>query len=239
MVQEIWHTDLISKEEIAIVGVLGRSDSALEDFDQVLTTTDPLALPEAQLTLIAVSDDAIQEVAAKLNSQHGLLAHTSGAQSIKAIKNQRRGVCYPLQTFSKTREVNFEEIPFCIEAESEQDLELLQQFSSVLSNKVNKLNSKDRKYLHLAAVYVNNFVNQLYQTAHEILEEQELPFELLLPLISETAAKVQGNLPADIQTGPAKRQDKGIIKQHLKIQNADRQKLYKLLTKAIKQSQNR
>ena len=100
------------------------------------------------------------------------------------------------------------------------------------------MDSEQRKYLHLAAVYVNNFVNQLYQTAYEILEDREIPFDLLQPLILETAQKVIDQKPADVQTGPAKRGDEGIMQAHLSIQSAANQKIYQLLTTAIKNSQN-
>lgn len=225
-------------KEIALVGVLGRNPETLRNFDQSLTTTDPLALPAADLTIVAVSDDAIGKVTAALQKKHGLLAHTSGAQKLDAIQAERRGVCYPLQTFSKLRAVDFTNIPFCLEAHSEDDFELLQHFALQLSSRVEAMDSEQRKYLHLAAVYVNNFVNQLYQTAYEILEDREIPFDLLQPLILETAQKVIDQKPVDVQTGPAKRGDEGIMQAHLSIQSAANQKLYQLLTTAIKNSQN-
>lgn len=225
-------------EEITLVGVLGRNPETLRDFDQVLTTTDPLALPAADLTIVAVSDDAIGKVTAGLQKKHGLLAHTSGAQKLDAIQAERRGVCYPLQTFSKLRAVDFTNIPFCLEVHSEDDFELLHHFASQLSSRVEAMDSEQRKYLHLAAVYVNNFVNQLYQTAYEILEDREIPFDLLQPLILETAQKVIDQQPADVQTGPAKRGDESIMQAHLSIQSAANQKIYQLLTTAIKNSQN-
>ncbi|MDC7998192.1 Rossmann-like and DUF2520 domain-containing protein [Gilvibacter sediminis] len=232
------YESILNLEEIQLVGVLGRNPETLASFDADLTTTDPKTLPAADLTIIAVSDDAIEAVSKKLQEKHGLLAHTSGAQTLNAIKGKRKAVCYPLQTFSKTRTVVFESIPFCLEAECEEDYELLERFCGLLTTRVVRMNSKDRKYLHLAAVYVNNFVNQLYQTAHEILEDRELPFDLLHPLILETAKKVMDNRPTEVQTGPAKRGDQGIIDAHLSIQSEANKELYTLLTQAIQNSQN-
>lgn len=228
---------LLNCPEIELVGVFGRNQEALSDFEQVLTTTEAIVLPAADLSLIAVSDDAIARVSMKMEPKHGLLAHTSGAQAIGAIKSDRAGVFYPLQTFSKQAAVDFSEIPICIEAKKAEDLELLKKLAHLLSDRVQPMNSADRKYLHLAAVYVNNFVNQLYQTAFEIVDQRELPFNLLYPLIKETARKVRDNVPAKVQTGPAKRNDTGIISKHLELQNPDNKELYTLLTQAIQNSQ--
>ena len=233
-----FYESILPLEEIQLVGVLSRNAETLASFDAVLTTTDPLALPAADLTIIAVSDDSISKVSQKLEQKHGLLAHTSGAQTLNAIAGQRRGVCYPLQTFSKARAVDFSTIPFCLEAETEKDYELLEYFCSLLTQRVVRMNSDDRKHLHLAAVYVNNFVNQLYQRAYEILDGRDLPFDLLHPLILETANKVMDNRPSDVQTGPAKRGDQGIMEAHLEIQSEANQKIYTLLTQAIQNSQN-
>lgn len=231
------YTAMIEIEEVDLVGVYSRNEQTLADFSQVLTTTDPLILPAADITIIAVSDDAITEVSSKLLPKHGLLAHTSGAQPLEAIQSEKRGVLYPLQTFSRDRTVDFNKVPFCIEAESDSDYKRLEMLCESLTDRVEYVLSEDRKYLHLAAVFVNNFVNQLYQTAYEVLEGRDIPFDLLYPLIEETAAKVKGVVPSTVQTGPAMRNDKGVINKHLAIQNEDQQKIYKLLTQAIKQSQ--
>ena len=141
---------------------------------------------------------------------------------------------YPLQTFSKNTEINFKTIPICIEAEEENDLKLLQKLGESISKKVVNISSNERAQIHLAAVFVNNFVNELYHISEDILKEKGLDFELLKPLISETAKKIEMLSPAKSQTGPAKRGDTATIEKHKSmIKHKLQKKVYKSLTKSI------
>lgn len=225
--------------DIEIIQIYGRTENALSQFNhQVNTTTDLSKLKAADIYLVAISDDAIAEVSKLLVDKKGLIAHTSGSVAINVLpKKNSRGVFYPLQTFSAHRKVNFKEIPICIEAENEADFELLHQLASAISDKVIQINSDQRKALHLAAVFANNFTNHIYNIAQEICMQKSVPFELLLPLIKETAEKIQDLTPLEGQTGPARRNDKGTLKKHLaQLQKKEHKKIYSLLSKSIQKT---
>jgi len=156
---------------------------------------------------------------------------------IFAPYTSRYGVFYPLQTFSKDRTVSFDHIPVFIEANNPEDEQLLKQIGNQLSDTVIPLNSEKRKYLHLAAVFACNFTNHLYAQASDILEKQEIPREMLFPLIQETVDKIKQMHPRDAQTGPAVRYDQNIMQNHLNLLKEDMQKeeIYKLLSQSIHQ----
>jgi predicted short-subunit dehydrogenase-like oxidoreductase (DUF2520 family) len=148
-------------------------------------------------------------------------------------KNRKAGF-YPLQTFSKNKEINFKEIPICLEAQNETDLQLLKQVAENISDVVLEINSVQRKSLHVSAVFVSNFVNHLYKIGNDICLENNVSFDVLKPLISETANKIMTLSPIDAQTGPAKRKDTTTINSHLSFLTNENQKdIYKILTKSI------
>ena len=189
----------------------------------------------ADLYIIAISDDAIAEVSKDVPFSNQLVVHTSGSVAMQAIDTKnRQGVFYPLQTFSKSKEVDFKTIPICIETQNEKDFNTLETVAKSISNAVYKINSDQRKALHVAAVFVSNFVNHLYQMGNDICIENELSFDILKPLIQETANKIITLSPNEAQTGPAKRKDTQTINTHLNFLTNDNQKeIYKLLTKSI------
>lgn len=185
--------------------------------------------------IIAVSDSAIREVSEKLQGVDSIVAHTSGSVSIDELPNEyRRGAFYPLQTFTKEKKLDFSTIPICIEAENQKDFGLLSQLAGCISKNVKKVSSPQRKSLHLAAVFANNFTNHLYQAAHDICKENNLSFDLLIPLIVETADKIKTLSPFEAQTGPARRNDMATINDHIEMMaNPDRKELYFKLSKSI------
>jgi predicted short-subunit dehydrogenase-like oxidoreductase (DUF2520 family) len=205
----------------------------LFDSNKITSTFNDLAA--ADLYIIAVSDDAIAKVSSQLPFENRLVVHTSGSVPLDALdKKNRNGIFYPLQTFSKKAEVDFSQIPICLESENEADFELLQKVAEIISHKVYKINSEQRKALHVAAVFVNNFVNHLYQIGNEICEENKVPFEVLKPLILETANKIMTLSPKEAQTGPAIRNDKQTIASHLDfLMNENQATIYKTLTQSI------
>jgi len=222
--------------EIELVQVLARnplSISSLISTDKI--TSDFKALCPVDLTIIAVTDKEITNVSEHIPSDNRLVVHTSGSVAIEtlAAKN-RKGVFYPLQTFSKSKEIDFKLIPICIEAQQESDLELLKTVAKSISNSVYDVNSQQRKALHVAAVFVSNFTNHLYQIGNELCEENKLPFSILIPLILETAQKIVSLAPKEAQTGPAQRMDTLTINSHLDFLTDENQKeIYKMLTKSI------
>jgi len=222
--------------DIELVQVFARNKSNLSHlFDVDKITSDYNQLKEADLYIISVSDDAINEVSHLLPFNNKLVAHTSGSVAIDELcSTNRKSVFYPLQTLSKKKEVNFKEVPLCIEAQNETDLKLLTEVAKCISDKVFEVNSEQRKSLHVAAVFVSNFVNHLYKIGSDICTEHHVPFEILKPLILETAKKVQVLSPNDAQTGPAKRKDTTTINKHLAIlTDENQQEIYKILTKSI------
>lgn len=194
----------------------------------------------ADLYICAVHDQAIPSVAEVLAAQIGsskLVVHTSGATPSEALAEHfpRYGVFYPLQSFSKEKAVDFTKVPMCIFAKAEEDQAKLLQLAHRISQQVAVVNDEQRAGLHVAAVFVNNFVNQLFQIGYEICQDQQLPFEMLLPLMQETLDKVRENEPAKMQTGPAQRGDQATMERHLKrIEGrADWIKIYTLLSEII------
>jgi predicted short-subunit dehydrogenase-like oxidoreductase (DUF2520 family) len=193
---------------------------------------------KSQIVILAISDDAIAEFSASMSPSDTLLVHTSGSVNLHDMdKKHSRGVFYPLQTLSKKRSVDFSTIPICIEALERKDLDLLQSLAQSLGCSSKIISSEQRLALHLAAVFVNNFSNQMYRIAHEITDSERLDFDLLKPLILETAAKVQYLSPFQAQTGPALRKDRKTIKRHLKqLDNENHRLIYEILTKSIQQT---
>ncbi|MGY0038140.1 Rossmann-like and DUF2520 domain-containing protein [Pedobacter sp. NJ-S-72] len=148
-----------------------------------------------------------------------MVVHTSGAtpMSVLSIVKNGYGVIYPLQTFSKSKAVDMTRVPLCIEADQESTLEKISVIAQLLSPKVSVVTSEQRGILHLAAVIACNFSNHLYQLSSELLEQHNLKFDLLKPLILETAEKVQSASPAEAQTGPASRNDQKTIRKNIDL----------------------
>ncbi|MFC4817189.1 Rossmann-like and DUF2520 domain-containing protein [Flavobacterium sp. GCM10023249] len=207
--------------------------SHLIDYERV--TNNINSLLEADVYIISVTDDAIENISAQIPYKNKLVVHTSGTISITNLDSKnRKGVFYPLQTFSKNKSVNFKEIPICLETQNQEDYHLLEKIAHSISDKIFNINSEQRKALHVAAVFSCNFVNHLYQLGSEICKENNIPFEILYPLIQETANKIKTLSPEEAQTGPAKRNDTTTINAHLHfLQNETQKEIYKLLTKSI------
>lgn len=203
--------------------------------NRVSITDDFNKLVDADIYILAISDDAISKFSKQLTLNDKLVVHTSGTVGIHDLdKKHRRGVFYPLQTFSKDHHIDFKDVPICIEALEKNDLQILKDIAEAIGSTYYKINTEQRQILHLSAVYVNNFTNQLYRIAHEISDAKGINFDILKPLILETAKKVQIMSPFMAQTGPAKRNDKKTIKKHLKlIENKDHKAIYELLTNSI------
>jgi len=193
--------------------------------------------PETDLFIIAVKDDAIAEVIPRLSTLNKLVVHTSGAVELQRLLNftPNAGVFYPLQTFSKTKELNFWEVPMCIEGADEAIAKILEELARTISNNVYRVSSAQRKVLHLSAVFACNFTNHLYAVAQDLLAESNMNFDMLRPLIMETADKIKQHSPASVQTGPAVRNDEKTMQAHLQMLAGkhDLQKMYQLLSQDI------
>lgn len=226
-----------SNNEIELVQVFARRIASVENIiPKEKIISDYNELKKADLYIISVSDDAIFEVSDKLPFSDRLVVHTSGTKPMNILSDKnRKGVFYPLQTFSKNKNVNFREIPICLEAENQKDLDVLRKTAYLISDKIFEIDSDKRKALHVSAVFVSNFVNHLYRIGEEICTENNIPFYVLKPLIAEVADKIKYLNPKEAQTGPAKRGDLETINSHLDFlkNNTENHEIYKLITQAI------
>lgn len=208
---------------------------ACDDLKQVPAKSD--------FFLMSVNDDSIEEVLSQLTFRDKLIAHTSGSVSSDVFQNlgfENYGVFYPLQTFSIDQEIDLSEVPFCIEGSSNPIQETLFTLASKISSNVSVVNSEQRKSLHIAAVFACNFTNHLYSIAEELLSKNGMSFDLLRPLILETALKAQKQSPASAQTGPAARKDLAVINAHLQMLagSENLKHLYGLITGNIIKQKN-
>ena len=191
----------------------------------------------ADIYFITIKDSAFEEVLPRINFKNKLVVHCSGSLPLSVLEkySENTGVFYPLQTFSKNRKVDFNEIPVFIEANSVKNEKILLEIARQISGSVEVTDSERRKTLHISAVFACNFVNYFYTIAADILKSKEIPFNVIKPLILETARKVQEMEPEKAQTGPAIRFDENIINEHCKELNAfpEYQQLYMSISKSI------
>ena len=226
-------------KEVHVVQWYNRSLENIKQYPKEVAITDQLGhLEEADVYLVALSDDAIPITANELAPLKGIVAHTAGSVPMDVLKHHtNQGVFYPLQTFSKNRAVDFKSIPICIEANNDQNKETLTKLAHAIGENIHYINSTQRMGLHTAAVFVNNFTNHLYQVGAQICEEQEVPFDLLRPLIAETAVKIESITPKEAQTGPALRNDKTTLQKHMdQLSNPVFKNLYLTLTESIQKN---
>ena len=214
------------------------SAKALADkLNSQCTTQKSALVKDADVYFIALKDSVLQEVLSGIDFNPKFVVHCSGSMPISVLDKYATnyGVMYPLQTFSKERKVDFSKIPVFIEANNPETERLLLQIGKQISERVSVLTSDKRKSLHIAAVFACNFVNHFYALAAEYLENQDIPFDVLYPLIEETAQKAREMPPKKAQTGPAVRFDENIINDHLNSLNAypELKELYNSISKRI------
>ena len=227
----------------SILQVYSRTETSASTLAAKLSADYTVVMEEirrdADLYIVALKDTALQQLASTLvkGREQALFVHTAGSMPMDLWKGLtvRYGVLYPMQTFSKQREVDFHIIPFFIEASAQAELELLRTVATRLSSKVYEATSEQRKHLHLAAVFACNFANHMYALSAHLLDKQGIPFEVMLPLIDETAGKVHQLSPVQAQTGPAVRYDENVINKHLEMLASEEplQELYEKISKSI------
>ena len=226
-----------------VVYVLGRSEdttSALADMLQCPCSTNMAGIPlDADMYMVCVNDESLPDVVASLPPLPALVVHTAGSLSLQVFEGtslSRYGILYPMQPFSKEVAADFSDIPCFIEASDESDLDLLESFSQTLTHRVFRLSSEKRRHLHLAAVFAGNFSNYCYAVAGQLLAENGLPFDVMLPLIDQTARKVHSMTPVEAQTGPAARGDKAVMEAQaaLLANHPELKELYLLMSSGIR-----
>jgi len=234
-----FHRALLAANGVELIQMVARRGDAFSGFEPgiprgILGET----VLEADVYLIAVSDSSIETVSGHLVGKTGLVAHTSGARGLEALRGiTRPGVLYPLQTFSRERELDFGEIPLCLETGYPQDLPLLRSLAESLSPKVFEVAEPARKQLHLAAVFVNNFTNHMVYLGQALCREQGLGDGLLHPLLQETFSKLETLSAYQAQTGPARRRDQITQEAHLSLlRDSLQRELYKIISKSIQRT---
>jgi predicted short-subunit dehydrogenase-like oxidoreductase (DUF2520 family) len=233
------HKALSNSPVVSLEYLAARRPSGFEGFDPNIPRgylADPL--PEADFYLVAVSDKAVAGVARMLAPYKGMVCHTSGALGLEALReNARKGVLYPLQTFSRDREIDFSKVPLCIEAGNAGDARLLMRLAGALSGHVVEADSNLRKRLHLAAVFLNNFSNHMVHLAEALCQKEGLPDQVLKPLLEETFEKLRVMPAYEAQTGPARRGDRESMDAHLLLlDDPMTREVYRLISKSIQRT---
>ena len=201
--------------------------------------SDPSVNVSSDLLVLAVNDSALEKLVSLINPQkETIVVHTAGSYPVEildSLDGKRKGVFYPLQTFTKGRTIDFRNLPILVEASDSQTAAELEQLARIISTEVFNAGFEERRMIHLAAVFVCNFVNHLYSAGGEIAGRTTLPFTVLEPLMRETLAKAIEIGPAEAQTGPAARNDLNTIEKQLELLRSSPQleKVYRVLTESI------
>lgn len=223
-------------KEVELVQVYARQKATVSHLISWSKITDDFTtIADADVYILSITDDAIKSVSTMLPFKNKLVVHTSGSVPLTVIhQDNRKGVFYPLQTFTKGKKIDFSTIPICLESENAPDYHVLLKIAQSISNRAYAINSQQRKALHVAAVFANNFSNHLFEIGKEICQDNQIPFDILKPLITETATKLYYLTPREAQTGPAKRNDLSTIAAHEEfLKNSTYLHLYKTLTQSI------
>lgn len=220
---------------IPVAQIFGRNEEQLKSISEELRIPfSTKKLNEADVYIICVSDQSIEEVSRLITEKNCLVAHTSGSLPIDILAGEyRKSSLYPLQTFSKSKTLDYHQIPFFIEAENREDMKTLSDIASAISRNVMESTYEKRKYIHLTAVFACNFVNHLFSRAKEISDAQQIPFNYFLPLIDETVQKIHEIEPKSAQTGPAVRNDKRILELHEQLLKDESLDIYKTMNHSI------
>ncbi len=241
-VAEAFARTLAKCEGVVLRQIFSRNEErgrAIAEIANTMWCDDMELIAPADIYIIAVSDRAVADVAASLIvPEDSIVVHTAGSVPMDAIARREggRGIIYPLQSFTSGRVVSLSDVPLFIEADDAATAERLTYIASLISSRVEYADSERRRVIHLAGVYVNNFVNHLYAVGGDVVEGAGLDFDVLKPLIRETAAKaIASSNPRSVQTGPAARGDVAVTERHLEMLKSEecKQNIYKYITESI------
>lgn len=227
-----------------IIQVFSRTQQSAEMLATKLNTsftTDFNTIKSADIYIYTISDSALTTVVKNMPHTQGIHVHTAGSVPISVFgdKFEKNGVFYPLQTFSKDKQVSFDTVPLFIEGSDADVKSKLMQLGSEISNFCYEADSVKRMKMHISAVFACNFTNYFYLVAQQLIENEGIPFEVLKPLIAETASKLKDLSPHEAQTGPARRNDQITIEKHLaEIEDTDLKKLYSEISNLISKIYN-
>ena len=243
-----WHLGhAFLRKGMEITQVVGRTGTAVRNLAEELQarcTGEPSdMIPDADVCLICITDDNIRQVLEKLKPGNCLCIHTAGSVSMNVFEGLARnyGVFYPLQTLTRDRPVNYETMPVLIEANNPENLRFIRLIAEQISGRVVDADSRQRLFLHLAAVFAGNFTNHMFSVAERLAQQHGLSFELLNPLMEETTAKAIALSPKLAQTGPASRGNRKIMDMHLSLlhDQPGLQELYRLISESIMRDKGR
>ncbi len=224
-------------KNLEIRQLFGRNTEDLKSIsDELEIPYSTSILENADLYVIAVSDSAIAEVSTLITNEKAIVVHTSGSLPIDVLQGDyKKASFYPLQTFSRNKDLDYSEIPFFIEAQDEETQSTLEKMAQSISKFVEISSYEKRKYIHLTAVFSCNFVNHLFARAKEISDAQGIVFDYFLPLIQETFDKIKSMEPKLAQTGPAVRNDVRVLDLHKDlIKNQEQLLVYNTMNASIK-----
>lgn len=237
-------SEVLVKNGFNILQVFSKTEKSAQLLAQKVNSSYTFSVKEidktADIYIVALKDDVVENVLSQIEFQNKLLIHCAGSLPLSVLGkfSTNIGVLYPLQTFSKNRAMNFENIPLFVEANSKNNEDKILAIAKKISKHVEVMNSEKRQVLHVSAVFACNFTNYLYTVTADILESNNIPFEVIRPLIFETAEKVMTMHPNKAQTGPAIRFDENIISKHVTFLNNNKayKELYMSLSKGIFES---
>ncbi len=225
-----------------VIQVFSRTEAHARELTQKIecayTSKIEEVCKDADVYILSVNDDSIAKIAESLccERQNSIFVHTAGSVPMDVFKGyaQHFAVLYPMQTFSKNRQVDFSCIPCFLEASDQQAMEVVRSLAESISTKVILADSDKRKKMHLAAVLACNFTNHCYRLAERVLQEEEIDFNLFLPLIEETARKVSFLSPKEAQTGPMVRYDINVMNMQMELLHDERtRQIYRLMAESI------
>lgn len=240
-----WHlAPALDNTEFAVREIYARNPSHAQALAEKLyqgyaTQSLNFASSASRIFIIAVADDAIQEIASEIIlPDDSILVHTSGSIPLSVLgyaAATSTGVFYPLQTFTKGRKIDLKEVPILIESEDTETEKLLMAMAKAISSSVRRANSADRRAIHVAGVFASNFTNHMLNVAADLMRDQQLDFDLLRPLIVETINKALILGPAAAQTGPARRADFEVLDKHMTFLEHDPElaAIYRLISQRI------
>ncbi len=237
-----WHlSQALHEAGYEIKHIVSRSQEKLESLVQKLCTIHLTSIDQVQeepdLYLICVQDVYIPEISASLSSSQSIVVHTSGGSDLKVFsaKQDKYGVFYPLQTFTKGNNMDWSEIPFLLEADNQSTLNKLKVVANRISGKYNFADSSARLKVHIAAVFACNFSNHMATIADSLLKKEGLDFKIVYPLLKETIKKLDRMSPDEAQTGPAIRNDAVTMERHMELlkEFPEWQEIYRLISKSI------
>ncbi len=232
-VVQVWSRTLASARQLG--DMLGCGFTA--DMDEVVR--------DADLYIISVSDDALRGVVEALcpSRREAVFVHTAGSMPMDIFSGcaDCYGVLYPMQTFSKAKEIDFKKVPVLVEASSSEVMHVVESFAGKITDTVCRLDSEGRKWLHLAAVFACNFSNYCCSVAYDLLQKRGIPFSVMLPLVTETAGKLSALTPREAQTGPAARGDVKLLEEQEKMLACDDRlaQIYRLVSQGIMHNRNK